>query len=82
MAFNHYAKLRRIIENQPDGWYIKQINEPTIATTFRGERISYPHYYRLYDADGQPIPYGKFQQIDRLARALGVPAESLPIVTD
>lgn len=25
MAFNHYAKIKRILENEPDDWMIKRI---------------------------------------------------------
>lgn len=80
MAFNHYAKIKRILLSYPDGWIIKKINEPTQAKKFNGETVQYPHYYRIYDLQGQPIKYCKFQQIERLARALEQPVESLPIV--
>lgn len=81
MAFNHYAKLKRIIDDQPTGWYIVRINKPTQAKTFSGEVRTFSYYYRLYSAENIPIKYGKFQQIDRLAAILGVSEESLPIVT-
>lgn len=71
MVFNHYAKLCRIIETEPPGWYIVRIDEQTTARNFRGEIRHFDHYYRLYHADGTPIRYGKFQQLDRLATALG-----------
>ena len=80
MAFNHYAKLKRILDAEPVGWYIRRIDEPTTAQTFRGELRHFDHYYRLYHADGTVIKYGKFQQLDRLATALGVPIEALPLV--
>ncbi len=80
MAFNHYAKLKRIIEPQTGGWYIKRIDEPTSAKTFRGTTVTYPHFYRLYASDGTQIPYGKFQQLERLAVALNIPQEALPLV--
>lgn len=80
MAFNHYAKIKRIIDEQPSGWIIKRINEPTRAKNFRGEITHFEHYYRIYDATGQPIKYCKFQQIDRLARVLSLPVEALPII--
>lgn len=79
MAFNHYAKIRRILDNEPDGWVIKRIDEPTVATNFRGEKINFSHYYRIYDAQNQPIKYCKFQQIERLAKILEVPVEDLPV---
>lgn len=80
MAFNHYAKLKRILDTEPVGWYIRRIDEPTTAQTFRGELRHFDHYYRLYHAGGTAIKYGKFQQLDRLATALGVPTDELPLV--
>lgn len=79
MAFNHYAKMKRILSGY-EGWTIRLIAEPTEAKNFRGETVKFPHYYRIYDGDGNPIKYCKFQQIELLAKALGVPAESLPVV--
>ena len=80
MAFNHYAKLKRIIELQSPGWYIKRIDRPTTAKSFRGELRHFDHYYRLYDFEGHEIPYGKFQQIDRLAAVLGVRVDELVVI--
>lgn len=80
MAFNHYAKIKNILDHQPDGWIIEQINQPTSAKNFRGETVKFQHYYRIYDADGNPIKYCKFQQIERLASILDRPVESLPII--
>ncbi len=80
MAFNHYAKLKRILDDQTEGWFIRRIDEPTTATNFKGEKISYDHYYRLYSADGQQIKFGKFQKIDKLAKILGVNTEDLPVI--
>lgn len=81
MAFNHYAKIKRILSEQPSGWYIKQINTPTSAKNFKGELVRYDHYYRVYSIDGQPIKYCKFQKIDKLARTLNTTTtEELPIV--
>lgn len=80
MAFNHYAKIKRILDEQPSGWVIKRIDEPTSAKNFKSETVEFPHYYRIYDASGKPIKYCKFQQIERLAQALKLPVESLPIV--
>jgi hypothetical protein len=80
MPFNHYAKIKHILEQQPDGWIIKQINETTSAKNFKGETIKFPHYYRIYDLNDNPIKYCKFQQIERLASILDVPVESLPIL--
>lgn len=80
MAFNHYAKIKRILDEQPDGWIIRRINQPTTAKSFKGEVKTFDHYYRIYTHAGEPIKYCKFQQIDRLAAALHTPVESLPIV--
>lgn len=80
MAFNHYAKIRDILAQQPNGWIIKRIDEPTSAKNFRGETVKFTHYYRIYSSKGLPIKYCKFQQIERLARILEVPIEALPIV--
>lgn len=80
MPFNHYAKIKRILDQQSEGWIIKRINLPTSAKNFRGETVNYEYYYRIYNKDGEPIKYCKFQQIERLARILEVPVESLPII--
>jgi len=80
VSFNHYAKLKRIIDEQPSGWFIRKIDQPTVAMNFRGEKVTYGHYYRLYNATGQQIPYGKFQKIDKLAKILGVETEDLPVL--
>ena len=82
MPFNHYAKIKRILEEQPEGWIIRRIDESTSAKNFKGELVTFPHYYRIYDRQGQPIKYCKFQQIARLASVLEVPVEALPIVND
>ena len=82
MAFNHYAKMKRIVSEQPDGWYIVQFNQPTSAKNFRGELVHYDHYYRIYSATGDPIKYCKFQKIDKLARILEMNIEDLVIVQD
>jgi len=79
MSFNHYAKIKRILDQQPAGWVIKKINEPTKSQNFKGEVVEYSHYYRIYDHNGEPIRYCKFQQIERLARILQTPVEALPI---
>ena len=80
MAFNHYVKIKRILDEQPSGWYIKRIDEATEAKTFKGETKKYDHFYRVYDRDDQPIKYCKFQQLDRLASILQIPAAELPII--
>jgi hypothetical protein len=81
MAFNHYAKMKRMLAEYDD-WTIRLIPEPTVVQNFRGETVKFPHYYRIYDRDDNPIKYCKFQQIERLANVLGVPVESLPVVDD
>lgn len=78
--FNHYAKLKRIVDAEPDGWYVRRIDEPTTAMNFKNKKVHFDHYYRLYSADGSQIKYGKFQQLERLARALGVDAADLPVI--
>ncbi len=80
MAFNHYAKMKRILDSQPPNWYIVRINQQTSALSFTGERRIFDHYYRILDSAGRPIKYCKFQQIDRLASVLGVSVEALPVV--
>jgi hypothetical protein len=80
MAFNHYAKIKRILEQQPSGWYIRRIDAPTKAQTFSGEVKTYEHYYRIYDATDSPIKYGKFQQLDRLSSILQIPTTELPVL--
>lgn len=80
MAFNHYAKIKVILQQQAPGWYIKRINEPTSAKTFKGEVKKYDHYYRIYDHNGTAIKYCKFQQLDRLAQILQIPAHELPVI--
>lgn len=80
MAFNHYAKIKRILKSETAGWYIKRINQPTVSKSFSGEVKHYDHYYRIYNNLGQPIKYCKFQQIDRLAKTLQIPAEDLMII--
>lgn len=80
MAFNHYAKIKRILAEQPSGWYVVQFNEPTAAKNFRGELVQYDHYYRVYSAAGEPIKYCKFQKIDKFVQAVGISIEELAII--
>jgi hypothetical protein len=80
MAFNHYAKLKNIIGSLSDGWFIRRIDEKTTAKNFNGETISYDYYYRLFDASGEQVKYGKFQKIDKLASILDVEVEDLPVI--
>lgn len=79
MAFNHYAKMKRILEGHKN-WYIVRVDEPTTSQSFNGELKKYDHYYRVYDADGVPIKFCKFQQIDRFSKAMNIPTEALPIL--
>jgi len=80
MSFNHYAKIKRILYQEPAGWYIRRIDEATQAKNFRGETVLYDHYYRIYDQHDQPIKYCKFQKIDKLAAILGIDEGNLPVV--
>lgn len=80
MPFNHYAKIKRILDQQPDGWFIRRIDEPTSAKNFKKETVDFTHYYRIYSRDHEPIKYCKFQQIELLAQILKVPVESLLVV--
>lgn len=72
--------MKRILDLQPDGWIIKRIDKPTSAKNFKGETVYFKHHYRIYNNNGEPIKYCKFQQIVRLASVLGVSVEDLPIV--
>lgn len=80
MAFNHYAKLKRILVDYP-GWRVVQINESTTASNFKGETRTFDHYYRLVTEDGAFIKYGKFQQLDLFAKTMDIPADAI-IVED
>ncbi len=80
MPFNHYAKIKRILDDEPDGWFIRKIDEPTSVKNFKNETVDFEHYYRIYSRDNKPIKYCKFQQIERLANTLKVPVEALPII--
>jgi hypothetical protein len=79
MAFNHYAKMKRILAEY-QGWYIVRIDEPTSSQSFKGEVRHFDHYYRVFDANDTPIKFCKFQQIERFASSMGVEVEALPIV--
>ncbi|MEO5628113.1 MAG: hypothetical protein ABIQ89_04485 [Candidatus Saccharimonadales bacterium] len=72
MAFNHYAKIKRILSSQPPGWEVRKIDQPTTAQSFKGEVRHFDHYYRVFDSKGQPIPYCKFQQLDRFLKIMGL----------
>lgn len=77
MAFNHYAKIKRILADYPV-WRVIRIDEPTTAKSFKGEVRQFDHYYRVVDAKGVPIKYCKFQQLELFATTMGIPAELLP----
>lgn len=80
MTFNHYAKIKRILDTQESGWYVKRIDESTSAKNFRGETVEYDHYYRVYDSAGRAIKYCKFQKIGKFAQTMRIPLEELPII--
>lgn len=80
MPFNHYARMKQIINQRSDQWIIKRINQPTHAKNFKGETVYFTHYYRIYSDSGEQIKYCKFQQIERLAKILETPVECLPII--
>lgn len=80
MTFNHYAKIKRIISDL-DSWYIVKIDQKTSAKNFRGETRYFDHYYRIYDANNQPIKFCKFQQIDLLAKILNKDINELTILS-
>ncbi len=82
MAFNHYAKIKRILDTEPPGWTIRLIEQPTSSKNFKGETVNFEHYYRIYDVNDQPVKYCKFQKIDLLAKILQLPVEALPIVAE
>jgi len=80
MAFNHYAKIKRILSDYTN-WYIVRIDERTVAQKFNGEKVLYDHYYRVFDAStDKPIKFCKFQQLERFAKAMGIAVENLPII--
>lgn len=79
MAFNHYAKIKRILASEKTGWYIKKINEPTSAKNFKGQIRFFDYYYRIYDNKGNQIPFCKFQQLDLFAKTMGLDAHDLPL---
>jgi hypothetical protein len=79
MPFNHYAKIKRILESADNGWYVRRINKPTSAKNFKDETRHFNHYYRIYDAKGGPIPYCKFQQIDLFAKTMNIDVTNIAI---
>ncbi len=80
MPFNHYAKIKRILTSMETEWYVQRINKPTTAKTFKGETRYFDHYYRIYDTQGNPIPYCKFQQIDLFAKVMNIDPADIVIV--
>ena len=42
MAFNHYARLKTILENEPDGWIIRRINKHMSVKNFKNETLEFP----------------------------------------
>jgi hypothetical protein len=80
MPFNHYAKIKRILETADRGWFIRRIDQPTTAKNFKGESRKFDHYYRIYDANNLPIPYCKFQQIDLFAKIMNLKVEDIEVV--
>lgn len=80
MAFNHYARLKQLIDARGDDWIVVRINQPTTATRFDGTTRTFDHYYRLCDTQRRPIKYGKFQQLDRLAHILQRDIIDLPVI--
>ncbi len=79
MPFNHYAKIKRILSTKTE-WYILQVNDPTIAKAFNGEVRVFDHYYRVFDNNNIPIPYCKFQQLERFASIMGKNISDLVII--
>ena len=80
MSFSHYHFLRKVISRYGNDWYILRIDEPTETKNFKGETVRYDHYYRLYSGNGNEIKYGKFQKLEKLAKALNVDLLELPVV--
>jgi hypothetical protein len=82
MAFSHYAKIKRILGSLDTEWFIRRIDEPTSSKNFKGETRLFDHYYRIYDANGTPIPYCKFQQIDLFAKTMNIDVHDIVIHED
>ncbi len=79
MPFNHYAKIKRILEASPGDWCVRRIELPTSAKNFKGEVRHFDHYYRVYDANNKPIPYCKFQQLDLFAKTMKLDSSEIII---
>lgn len=82
MAFNHYAKIKRLLSNHKGGWYIRLIKKPTQAKTFKGELRKFDHYYRIYDDNDKPIKYCKFQQLELFYRTMNISSGDILIIED
>jgi hypothetical protein len=82
MPFNHYAKIKRILNISEPGWYIKRIDKPTTAKNFKGEVRQFDHYYRIYNSKHDPIAYCKFQQLDLFAKTMNIDPGDIPIITE
>lgn len=80
MAFNHYAKIKRILDAEAPDWYVLRVNEPTSSRNFKGELRHYDFYYRVCRYDGTPIPYCKFQQLDRFLQTMQRDELEVPII--
>lgn len=78
MAFNHYAKIKRILQEY-QFWRVVRINQPTTALSFKGEKRTFDHYYRIYDQAGRPIKFCKFQQLDLFEKTMNLPPGALEI---
>ncbi len=79
MSFNHYAKIKRILSDKTS-WRVVRINEPTTAKNFSGETRKFDHYYRILDSSNNPIPFCKFQQIDKFASVMDIDVSDLVII--
>ncbi len=80
MAFNHYAKIKRILDTIDSDWYVRRINSATKAKNFKGEVREFDHYYRVYDDKDKPIAYCKFQQLDLFAKTMKLTVDDIPLL--
>ena len=77
MAFNYYAKLVRIIESNDNYISIRKVNKTAKTKRFNGEYNYYDHYYLLLDKNNEPIKYGKFYDLEKLASYLKIEVSEL-----
>jgi len=82
MGFNHYAKIKRILDAADSGWVVRRIHEPTTAKNFKGETRRFNHYYRIYDKHNEPIAYCKFQQLDLFAKTMNLDVNDIQVLED